>query len=267
MGTKRRAEIESATALVAINGNVVTDLHPDSLLPHADVLVDSESTDVAAASYDTGRRALKSLYESSDAIDQAQTACMTNQQVGVEKVSGKPIMRRGIDPQRAPQLAAAMSESFARTAAQIEASESILGNTAEKLENDVATSLINKRQNETSVSQAAGEIRNYVRSNFKDPGARLNFLMNCIEQGDHETISAVLATRPWVSGLDRDQQARVRDLAAEKFAPRAYKQLHSVNAVRQHLDRAHRSYVASYFSKLPRTAATPVDDALGKLKG
>jgi len=267
MATKRREEIDAATMPASLNGNVATDLHPHSLLPHADILVDGESTDVAAASYDTARRTLKVLYESADAIDQAHTACMTNIRVGTEKASGKPILQRGIDPQRAPQLAAAMSESFGRAAAQIEASDGILGKTVEKLENDVATSLVNKRANETSVSQAAGEIRQYLRSNFKDPGARLNFLMQCIEQGDHETISAVLATRPWVSGLDREQQARVRDLAAEKFAQRSYKQLKAITAVRAHLDRANRSYVASYFSKLPRIAATPVDDALGKLKG
>ena len=264
--TARRQEIEAATGLTAINPKVATDCHPDSLLPFGAVLVDSDQTDVAAASYDSSRRALKALYESSDAINRAVDECKVSQRVGTEKSTGRPIVTFGIDPQRAPQLAAAMGESFQRAASQVEATEGILGKTAEKLEADVAMALRNRRENEVSVSTAASEIRGYV-SRLKDSPARMNFLQQQIEAGDHETLSAILQTTPWQSGLTRDEQARIRDLAALKFACRPYKQLGAVRAVKAHLDRVQRSYAANYFAKLPRAAANAADDAIIKLKG
>jgi type IV pilus biogenesis protein CpaD/CtpE len=267
MGTNRRAEIESATSLSSINPAVPTDMHPDALLPHADVLVDSELTDSAAAAYDSSRRALKSLYESSDAINRAVDECKVATRVGTEKSTGKPIMSFGVDPSRAAPLASAMSESFARAALQVDASTEILNRAEEKLQSDVAIALTNKRANEVSVSTAAADIRRYV-ANLKVSGARMNFLDEAVQAGVLETVSAVLqSNNPFISGLTRAEADRLRDLASDRFAPRAYKQLGAVRAVKQHLQRVQKSYAQNYFDKLPRTAASPADAALAKLKG
>jgi len=265
--TTKREEIEAATGVAAINASVVTDMHPDALVGYGAVLADTDLHDSASAAYQSSRTALKALYESSDAINRAVDECKVATRVGTEKSTGRPIMSFGVNPTLAPQLAAAMSESFARAALQVDASTEILNRAEEKLQSDVAIALTNKRANEVSVSTAAADIRRYV-ANLKDSGARMNFLHEAVQAGDLETVSAVLqSNNPFISGLTRAEADRLRDLASDRFAPRAYKQLGAVRAVKRHLTRVQQSYAKNYFEKLPRAAASPADAALAKLKG
>jgi hypothetical protein len=265
----QRNAIDARTSIEKLNINVPTNLHPDSLGNLAPILVDGSVVDHSSTAYESARRALKALYESSSAIDEAHTSCMMDITVGHEKSTGKPIRSRGLDPVKGPALAQAMNESFARTAAQSEASEKILAAAEDKLQLSVAAALTNPRRNEVGQAQVDSEVRHYVKA-LKDNQERLSFLHRSIESGDVDIVHAVLAASCWVSGLTPEELARIKDLASERFATRAYKQLHAIRRVKQHLAAASADYVQTYFKKLPRSqtpAAKVSDDSIARLRG
>jgi hypothetical protein len=262
----RLETINEGTRPAAINTKIATDWHPDAIAGVGATLVDGESIDVGSVAYESARKSLNQVYQSAADIDSAIEACTIDHRVGTEKSSGKPILRRGLDPQRLDALRAAMATSFERVAKNLEAGDRVVDGAITKLQNEVDVALRHPRANDVSVATAATEIRAFIARMPEE--RRTAFLHKAIvDDGDAEIAHAVLATTPYTSGLTKDQLAQVREWSADRFATRSFKQLRAAHAVKQHLARVTQRYVADYFAKLPKPRIDAATAAVAKLNG
>jgi hypothetical protein len=241
-------------------------LHPDSLIAHADTLVDTENLDHAAVAYSSARAAMVSVYGSMADVESAVEACSGPVAVGRVQATGKPILTTGVLPERQDELRGAMGSSFSRVAANVDASLGTLDGATTKLQAEVDAVLKPKADTPLAATEAA-QIRDHIKA-MKDTGERMSFLNRAIvEEKDTAVAHAVLNASPWLSGLTPKELSEVRSRAAAALAPRSYKQLQAAKAVREHLSAALSNYVTRYSKLLPPERVKPVDQKLKTLRG
>jgi hypothetical protein len=134
----------------------------------------------------------------------------------------------------------------------------------------VDAALANSRRNETAQAKTDAQIRNFVRSlpalGKMDSKGRLEWILTAIDDGDHEAVAAVLGAPCFVSGLDRQQHAMVREHAARKFAPTEVTQREALAKVRQRLSEASQHYLSTYIDIIPPRADRKADESLKRLR-
>jgi hypothetical protein len=232
--------------------------HPDALANIAPTLVDGGGG-AGESAYQAARVGLKSMYDALGEMDAATAANLAPVARGSRTAMEIPNDRRAA-------LANAMGQRFESAAKTVDRSIGAIKESLAALEKAVDSALLNPRRNETGVATAAAQIRDYVRS-LKDGGARMQFLKTSIDNADHETISAVLQTSNWISGLSREEAQLVRELAEQKFATRAANQR---NAARKALDtvmQAGGRFVSEYHKMVPRIVPDKGTDAVRRLAG
>ena len=93
----------------------------------------------------------------------------------------------------------------------------------------------------------AGELRQHYKSN-KSP---FTVLMTEAQAGDYAGVQAVLAAPPQLSGISRDQHAKLRAFVAALAAPEAFVQLEAAHTARARLVHA-TDYVTQYTQQKKR---------------
>lgn len=261
MSTKLEG-ILAATAPAVMSPHVSPGLHPDSILPHGPILAADDSPATAEA-FSNARLGLKALYASMHDIEVADIE--TRKQHGSGVVVDGASIRPAISPERAAELAASMGQRWDATARVFDQHMKAVNQAREALEATIKKALESPKRNEASVSQAASDIRHYVKDLPNDK--RLNFLHEAIDNGDHEVVAAVLGTSGFVSGLNREQFATVKDLATKKFAPRQHEQHAALSAVADTMTLAAKNWSARFDQLLPHLKESPHEAALKALKG
>lgn len=246
---------ESDTKVLA---TVSPSLHPDALTPWAGPLTENDKPLPALTA---GRAALRALYEGMGDLENAVTT--TQARFADHMVVSGPNIVPALPDEAATQLAADMGTRFASVARTFDQQFSAVGETIENLESLIAKVLTNTKRDAMAAIEAS-DIRRYV----KDQEKPLNFLHGAIDAGDHEVVSAVLATTPWVSGLNRDNYQLVKELAAMRFAPKEFAALTAAKSLRDHLTNASKIFVERYRKITPvPSASNPHVAAIKKLKG
>jgi hypothetical protein len=253
--------ILAATAPAVMSPHVSPGIHPDAILPFGQTLAADDAPTTAAA-FSDARLGLKTLYESMHTIEVADIETRKQHASGVV-VDGHNV-RPSISPEKAAELAASMGAKWDSVARVFDQHLGRVTETKANLETAIAKALEAPRKNDTSVAQAASDIRRYIAA--LPDGKRMDFLHSAIESGDHEIASAVLGTAGFVSGLNREQAATIRDMASQKFAPRQYEQHRALSAVQDAMTSAAKNWTTRFEALLPRVKESKADAAMKALK-
>jgi hypothetical protein len=252
----------NVTQPIAIRGDISLSLHPDSIQPFKPILSPDQGSSAATApAYGAATAALTTLYESMGQLEDAERTTRAAYPAG--QVIDGAFVRLGIQPEAAQRLAADMGTKFASVARTFDAQYAQVQSAAAHLDERINAAL-QPAQRDNMAASAASDIRNYVRSLPDEK--RVGFLHDAIESGDHEIMSAVLSTTPWVSGLNREQFADVKEWAREKFSPVEYAQLGALNKLAAHLESSSHIFVTRYKALLPTVRENPAIEATKKLK-
>lgn len=244
-----------------ISPHVSPTLHPDSILPLGAVLA-ADDTPLSAEAFSSARQGLRALYQTLNDVEIADIE-MRKQHGSALVVDGKSI-RQEISPERANELAATMGQRWESVARIFDQHLGRVRETQEALAATIEKALTNPKRNEPSVAAAASDIRKYIAS--LPDAKRMDFLHGAVESGDHEIASAVLATTPWVTGINREQFGVIKDLASKKFAEREYQQHAALARVVDAMTLAARNFTARFEALLPKVRVSPADAAMKALK-
>jgi len=232
--------------------------HPDSLTNIGPVLVDGAGG-AGETAYQASRVALRNMY---DALAHMHDATQANL---VPTPRGNRVAME-VPPDKRQALATAMGARFESAAKAVDRSVAAVKESLAALEKATESNLVNNRRNETSVAQAASEIRAYVKG-LPDAGARMAFLHDQIKDGSHEVVAAVLQTTGWVSGLTPKEMEVVRGLAEHKFAPRETAQRDAARKALDTVMQAGSKFVADYHRMIPVIKPDAGSEAVRRLAG
>jgi hypothetical protein len=217
--------------------------------------------EVAAPALDAAMKAQRGLHEALRDMTNAEQQTRTKFG-GQLVVDGRTVMRE-IPEERRAQLAADLGARFESTARAFDRNLGIVNEAIANLDNRLERALGPKKDS-PATAQAASDIRNYVRG--LSDGKRMDFLHKAATEGDHEVVTAVLSTTPWVSGINREQAATIRDLAAEHFAPKEYAARNAARKVADHLRQSSQNFVAAFKKLQPTVKPSAHAAAMAKLK-
>lgn len=218
----------------AIRIDISPSIHPDYLLPAGKVL-NVEGT-VGQTSYSLAREALTALYE---------TAGQTNDTIDTYLASlpkPAPTKNRVMNapPPPLPQeLIDACSAAFNRAASTLDARMKLLEKHREMLGERVNAAVASPEDSSNSARRV--EIRNYMRTIA--PTQRAQTVEAAIKDKDGETLAAIFAAQPFLSGLKPEQATALRDLAAAALAPTDFAQLNALNEAIARIEHAAQLFV------------------------
>jgi hypothetical protein len=174
---------------------------------------------------------------------------------------GSPPMISYVTPEaKKNEVRIALATAYNREAARLDkaATENTVAQAG--LEQQIANRLRNPRANETSVAHVADSIRNHVK-NLGSESAASAFVHNAIVAGDHETVAAVLSAPPFVSGLNREMHAHLRDMAEQKFSPDEYADRQTLRKLGEHMTMASSLFLGRTNEMLPKPNLAAAENA------
>lgn len=258
MPTNPKLDAIRAATTTEVVASIPADWHPDSTLLWAEPLMAHEG---ATAALQSGRAALKTLYESMRVMQDAERA--TREKFGgTLEVSGK-VIQRSVPEDKQAALAADLGARFESTAKSFDRHLGVVNDTIESLTNTIERALSPKKDS-PATAQAASDIRAYVKNLPDDK--RMSFIHGAINEGDLEVAQSLLSTTPWVSGLNREQAAMIKEMAAEKFAPREHLARGAANKLADHLRSSSQNFVQAYRKLQPVLKPSAHAAAIAKLK-
>jgi hypothetical protein len=255
-------KLESITAATAteVKSDISPTLHPDAILPFGQTLAIDESPKSVAA-FQSARSALKALYEGLADIEEASR--QTRLKYGSGQIISGASIQAALPDDRVAQLAADMGDRFARVARTFDQHLGVVSDTIDSLSQSIERTLM-PRSRDAMAATNASDIRRYIKD--LPDNKRLDFIHKTIEDGDIEVAQAVLSTSGWVSGLNRDEAAIVRDLAAKTYAPKEHAQLEAAKKLANHLKASSQIFVERYKKLLPAVRESAHTAAIKKLK-
>lgn len=241
-----------------VTGDVSPGLHPDALLPFAQPLIDHEA---ATPALDSAFRAQQVLYNAMRDMTAAENETRLKYG-GTLVVDGKSIQRAIPEAQQAA-LAADLGARFESTAKRFDRHLGVVNETIDSLTTTIER-VLSPKKDTPATAQAASDIRAYVKNLPEEK--RMSFLHEAAKS-DHEVIAAVLSTTPWVSGLNREQAALVKEMASEGFAPKEHAARAAAQKIAGHLLSSAQNWTAAYRKLVPVLKPSAHAAAIQKLKG
>jgi hypothetical protein len=213
--------------------------------------------------WQAARSAQQALYTGLRDIRLAEQKTRTAVGPGGNVVDGANI-RRAIPESEKAALANAMSQKYESLARSFDKNLGQVNAVIERLDTDIERALTNPKRNEVATATCASDIRRMVAA--MPDGKRVAWVHDSIVSGDHEVVSAILGTSPFVSGLDRAQMATLRDMARERFGGNAWKQHANAVKLRDHLTQSAGIFSKEYLRLLPVVKPSPAAAAVAALK-
>lgn len=166
-----------------------------------------------------------------------------------------------------PDLVDAAQKRFGEVARKVDKSLADLTEAETTLADAVATKLTDQRAESPTGVALGSEVRQFVRG--LDRGKRLGLVKERIEAGDLATVSAVLNSASFLSGLDESEASALRGLAEKKFAPVESEALASARQARQMIESAGTSFASAWNSRIAKLGPgnQKRDEAVAKLAG
>ena len=268
------SKLESIIAATAtpVHASISPTLHPDQILPLGQTLANDDFPATAAA-FQAGRAALKQLY--TGLADMESAIATTEQKFGTGQVgsSGRigpghaihgAAIRQVLPDEVSARLAADMGDRFARVARAVDDNIKTVDDTIASLTSSIDRALTPKLR-DAMAAQSAGDIRRFIAA--LPDGKRAAWVLEAIEKdADLEVAQAILSTSGFVSNLDRQQAAFVREAASKRFAPREFAHLEAAKKLADHLKHASAIFVEHYQKRLPVVKESAHAVALKKLK-
>ena len=256
------SKLDSITTATAtpVRGDISPSLHPDSILPFGQTLATDDSP-LTAAAFTAGRHALKALYETQAAMEQASLA--TRAKYGSGAVVDGSSIHAALPDDRAAQLAADLGDAFSRVARQFDLHVSNVTETIGTLTASIDRALQPKSRDAVT-AQNLSDLRKFIAD--KPDGQRLDWVHQQIASGDLEVAHAVLGSNPFVSGMTREDQKLMRDLAAKTFALKEHAALTAATQMYEHLQKASQIFVARYKIIAPVVKPSAHAAAIANLK-
>jgi hypothetical protein len=249
---------------VPVSSRVSPSLHPDAISAHAHILVD-DAGGPGETGYAAARKALQGMYSGMAEIDSAHTALLQPVQVGTQKADGKPIYGKSQVPEhRRAELASAMGAKAQRLGLHVERCKDTVDASIADLDTRITASFRHPKQDTTSVSQEAAEIRSYVKN--LDKGTRVQFILNACQRKELNVVAAIVNFSPWISGLTPEEAELARSFARTAFSPRESKQADSLRVIKRSLETAVGSFGTEYAKRVPKVTESKADVALAQLK-
>ncbi len=269
--TETQAKFELVThqtKVEKIRGNIPMSIHPDSLNGFGREIVDLQGDGDGILGFETARRCLKEMYSALSDIDDAHSSLLKPMQTGVSQSTGKPIMQMAIPPERIPEYNTACTHRNNRLTHAVKSAADTIDAAIGSLDKRIEYAVRHPRAEAAATLQEAAEIRSYIKTELQ-PHERMTFLLSAAERKDLPVINAVLSVSPWASNLKPEDQARIRDLAHQSFAPREYKHAKALRGIQKAMFDASNSYAAEVAKRYKEVAAPPAagSAALAKLKG
>ena len=196
---------EDEIAAYPIDTRVSMDLHPQQILGMAEYDSDTavNFTDTIAA-FDEARKAVSKVYDAKQAVAGDPTMNDAAKLLKVDDLAGKLLASV------LPRMVKA--ENYHKEAVRL-------------IEQSFSEPL-----NQRAAQTISVEVRNYVRSMPAAPAdkngfSRLGFLMNAINEHDHDTMSAVLGGPHYLSGITRENQQMLKRRWHEVASAPSFKKL------------------------------------------
>jgi hypothetical protein len=236
-----------AATSVELSTEAGMSFHPASLGVHGKTMASEGGT--AARIFSSARSALGAAYTERTNMARAVQAMTT---MGPKRLDEKGrVTNIGIPPEHRAPLQAAMDTAFNRAANRIAVHQQTIFDGLASLKKQIDQSLVPK-SHDARAATAASDIRSYIRG--LKPEERISFIARACTDQDHEVAAAVLHTTPFISGLNREQAALVRDHAEKCFAPQVRAQYDAANACLLAVDSAGTELIRTYKSLMPAPA-------------
>jgi len=250
---------------IAIHPHVPLDLHPEAISNHAKALGVEDT--VGRHILRAGREALTAMYAGYGKMEDAQRACLAAAEPAGytpgEGARGKVRLSEGrlrVVTGREAEFAAAARAAFDRAAATIDNRKTELEGYRDQLAKRITAALFRSEDAHPQAIAQAGEIR----AHMKGEKQRFRLLVDAIEAGDRQTVAAVLAAPPYLSGLTPKQHSELRGLAERKFAPTETAQRDAADAIIAHVMKVASVFVGRLGEAL-KVADTPAGRATAKI--
>jgi hypothetical protein len=168
------------------------------------------------------------------------------------------------DPRTEQALAAALKQSFDRTAALVEQKKAALSEARDRIFAKVDGALSWTKTDYASV-QIAAELRSVLRQMSKSD--RANYLRQIALSGDVPAVAAVLKAPGILSGVTVEEQQLLWEDTARALVPDDLAQLRAADGILSHLDAASVSWARHMAKAHPKLspANRRADDAISAL--